>query len=332
LNDGRLASHKLALATTREGVRVPQASESAVWLGAFVALSAACAALLACALGSVFAALAQLPLWPRSNAARRTRPYWHAATLSAALAGVLAAGLGASESFTFATVAGAAAGAWLVRWRNFTRQAAPVALLASATGLSIVAFGVARYVSAGNQANLAMFERSELYAAVFAGALIFATSAVAFCKLRGLLPLRVTARPGHDAVNVLALLLCAWLGYGFVTEAAQPFGLAALLATSALASSIGVHVMLSRACSKKHLKQHMKRQAQHSHGASGGVTGGMAINWRDDALRSATVRGTVRAAAYRHGPRWHNNGIRQRSICVCAPRRLSIRASVGRHP
>ncbi|WP_027209584.1 NAD(P)(+) transhydrogenase (Re/Si-specific) subunit beta [Burkholderia sp. WSM2232] len=306
---------------------MPQASGSAVWLGAFVALSAACAALLACALGSVFAAQGQRPLWPRSGAARRERPSWHAAALAAGLAGVLATGLGASESLVFATVAGAAAGALLVRRRNFTRQAALVALLASGMGLSIVAVGVARYVSPGNQANLAMFERIELYAAVFVGALMFATSAVAFCKLRGLLPLRVTARCGHDAVNVLALLLCVWLGYGFVTEAAQPFGLAALLGMSALASSIGVHVMLSRAYSRAH-----KRRPRHSHGTNRGAAGGMAIAWRDDETRSATVPGMVRAAAYRHGPRWHNKGIRQRSICVCAPRRLSNRAAVGRHP
>jgi len=307
---------------------VPQASESAVWMGAFVALSAACAALLACALGSVFAARGRLPLWPRSTGARRPRPYWQAATLTAALAGVLAAGLGASENLVFATVVGAATGASLVRRRNPTRRAALVALLASGMGLAIVAVGVGRYVSPGNQTNLALFERIELYAAVFVGALIFATSAVAFCQLRGLLPLRATARPGHDAVNVLALLLCVWLGYGFVTEAAQPFGLAALLAMSALASSIGVHVMLSRA----YPKAHMKRQAQHLHGVSGGMAGGVALSWRDDARRSPTVRGMVRAAAYRHGPRWHNNGIRQRSICVCAPRRLSNRVAVGRHP
>ncbi|WP_025602485.1 NAD(P)(+) transhydrogenase (Re/Si-specific) subunit beta [Burkholderia sp. WSM2230] len=300
---------------------MPQASEGSVWLGLFVALTVACAALLACALGSVFAALAQLPVWPRASAAPQTRAYWHAAAPAAGFAGVFAAGLGASDGLVFATVAGAAAGAWLVRRRNLTRRPALVALLASGMGLSIVSVGVARYLWPGNQPNLAILERIELYAAVFVGALIFATSAVAFCKLRGVLPLRVTARPGHDAVNVLALLLCAWLGYGFATEAAQPFGLAALLAMSALASSIGVHVTLSRAYSKAHMKRHA-----HAHG----TRGRMAMKWGDDAPESAAVRGMVRAAAYRHGPRWHNNEIRQRSIHPCAARRLSKRLAVSR--
>ncbi|MDQ0624605.1 MAG: NAD(P)(+) transhydrogenase (Re/Si-specific) subunit beta [Paraburkholderia graminis] len=253
---------------------MPQASDSTVWLGMLVSLTAACAALLACALGPMLA------------------------------------------------------GASVVRRRNLTRRPALAALLASGMGLSVVSVGVARYLSPGNQANLAIPERIELYAAVFAGALIFAASAIAFCKLRGLLPLRVTARRGHDIVNAVALLLCGWLGYGFVTEAAQPFGLTALLAMSALASSIGVHVMMSREYSKKHAKTHAKTHAY-------GARADMPMKWREDAEEVSPMRGMVRAAAYRHGRRWHNsdsNGSRQRDIQACAARRLSNRSTVSRHP
>ena len=255
---------------------MPQASDSTVWLGMLVSLTAACAALLACALGSMLA------------------------------------------------------GASVVRRRNLTRRPALAALLASGMGLSVVSVGVARYLSPGNQANLAIPERIELYAAVFAGALIFAASAIAFCKLHGLLPLRVTARRGHDVVNAVALLLCGWLGYGFVTEAAQPFGLTALLAMSALASSIGVHVMMSREYSKKHAKTHAKTHAY-------GARADMPMKWREDAEEVSPMHGMVRAAAYRHGRRWHNsdsdsNGSRQRDIQACAARRLSNRSTVSRHP
>ena len=253
---------------------MPQASDSTVWLGMLVSLTAACAALLACALGPMLA------------------------------------------------------GASVVRRRNLTRRPALAALLASGMGLSVVSVGVARYLSPGNQANLAIPERIELYAAVFAGALIFATSAIAFCKLRGLLPLRATARRGHDIVNAVALLLCGWLGYGFVTEAAQPFGLTALLGMSALASSIGVHVMMSREYSKKHAKTHAKTHAY-------GARADMPMKWREDAEEVSPMRGMVRAAAYRHGRRWHNsdsNGSRQRDIQACAARRLSNRSTVSRHP
>jgi NAD(P) transhydrogenase subunit beta len=131
----------------------------------------------------------------------------------------------------------------LARGRDLTRRPGIVALLGSGMGLAVASIGVARYLSAAALDNT---ERIELFAAVLIGALIFATSAIAFCKLRGALQLEAVALPGHHVVNLFALLLCGWLGYSFVTEQAQPFGLAALLATGALAVAIGGHLMLSR--------------------------------------------------------------------------------------
>nr|WP_279635056.1 NAD(P)(+) transhydrogenase (Re/Si-specific) subunit beta [Paraburkholderia rhynchosiae] len=213
-----------------------------------------------------------------------------------------------------------AGGARLAQRRNVTRGPGLVALLASGMGLSIVSIGVGCYLSAlsslsaANRASLATLERVELYTAVFIGALIFATSAVAFCKLRGVLPVRAVVPPGHDIVTLAALLLCVWLGYGFVTEQTQPFGLAALLAMSALASSMGVHVMLSRECSKG-----------HAH------AGGIPMNRRNK-IEAEGVRdaGKVRAAAYRHRRRWHNSRNGQRLTQACAVRRLSNRSALTR--
>lgn len=91
-----------------------QASDSTVWLGMFVPLTATLAGLLACALGSVLAALGQLPLHglplrlrplPRmpihhsrsrscSNVASGSQPCWRAAALAATVSGVFAAGPG----------------------------------------------------------------------------------------------------------------------------------------------------------------------------------------------------------------------------------------------
>ena len=239
---------------------MPQASDSTVWLGMLVSLTAACAALLACALGPMLA------------------------------------------------------GASVVRRRNLTRRPALAALLASGMGLSVVSVGVGRYLSPGNQANLAIPERIELYAAVFAGALIFAASAIAFCKLHGLLPLRATARRGHDVVNAVALLLCGWLGYGFVTEQAQPFGFAALLAMSALACAMGVHLMTSREYSNDHASNH----GSHAHafaarrdGLIAGRSGLLArIEWRGGEEQAWAWReiapGRVRAAC-RHRRGWHDS-------------------------
>lgn len=339
-----------------------QASDSTVWLGMFVPLTATLAGLLACALGSVLAALGPLPLhglplMPRpsqrmsihysrsrscSDAAPGSQPCWRAAALAATVSGVFAAGLGAGVADICAAVAGAVAGAQFVRRRNLARRAARVALVASGMGLSIVVAGVARYLSPLSSLPSsieAIFERIELCTAVFAGALMFATSAIAFCKLRGVLPLRVTARRGHDIVNVAAFLLCGWLGYGFATEAVQPFGLAALLAISALASSIGVHAMLSREYSEYSEYSafcECPNVHAHAHAAGGVRSTAVAMDGRHDAqpedMREAWEVGMVRAAAYRRRRGWHNSGNGQSHTRAYAARRLPSRSSVSRQP
>ena len=188
-----------------------------------------------------------------------------------------------------------------------TRRPRLVALLGSGMGLAVMVGGFACYLSAAAQANV---ERIELCAAVFIGALVFATSAIAFCKLRGVLDLSKVARPGHGIVNVSALLLCGWLGYGFVTEQAQPFGLAALLAMSVLAAALGTHLMANRAYSNNagaHAfagRCHVLTLKRQRLLARIEWHGGEEQTW---ALRE-TAPGMVRAAAYRHRRDWRNTG------------------------
>ncbi len=190
-----------------------------------------------------------------------------------------------------------------------TRRPRLVALFGSAMGLAAMAGGFVRYLSAVAQADV---ERIELYAAVFIGALVFAASAIAFCKLRGTLDLSAAARPGHGIVNVSALLLCGWLGYGFVTEHAQPFGLAALLAMSALAVALGMHLTINRAYSNDR-DSHTRAFAGHCQGFALERHGLLArIEWHGDEEQAWVLRefapGTVRAAAYRHRRGWRGSG------------------------
>jgi NAD(P) transhydrogenase subunit beta len=222
---------------------MPQACGSAVWISVGLPLAVAMAAALVAVLTVALAAIGQRQFRWRSM----HRPYWCAGALSAVLVAMLAAGLGASVNVIDAAVAGTALGAWRARGCNLTRRPGLVALLGSGLGFAVVSVGVARYLSTAlSTAARANIERIELYAVVFIGALIFATSSIAFCKLRGTLRLDAVARPGHHIVNLFAMLLCGWLGYGFVTEQAQPVGLAALLAMSALAAAMGAHLMVSR--------------------------------------------------------------------------------------
>jgi len=218
------------------------------------------------------------------------------------------------------------------------RRPGLVALLGSAIGLAVMLGGFAGYLFAtrtatGTATSQANVERIELYAAVFIGALVFATSAIAFCKMRGTLDLSAAAHPGHGIVNVSALLLCGWLGYGFVTEQAPPFGLAALLAMSVLAAALGTHLMISH--------EYWKDRDSNTHAFAGHCRGlaferrGLLarIEWHGGeeqawALREITP-GMVRAAAYRHRRGWHCSGnmgaqrrgsVRQRSACRATSR------------
>ncbi|RKE39811.1 NAD(P) transhydrogenase beta subunit [Paraburkholderia sp. BL23I1N1] len=198
-----------------------------------------------------------------------------------------------------------------------TRRPGLVALLGSAMGLAVMLGGFACYFSVMAQASASVtaqanVERVELYAAVFIGALVFATSAIAFFKLRGALDLSVAARPGHGIVNVSALLLCGWLGYGFVTEQAQPFGLAALLAMSVLAAALGTHLMVTRGYSNER-DSHIHAFAGRCHGFALERHGLLArIEWHGGEEQTWALReiapGMIRAASHRHRRGWHNTG------------------------
>ncbi|MET3228104.1 UNVERIFIED_ORG: NAD(P) transhydrogenase subunit beta [Burkholderia sp. 1263] len=296
---------------------MPQPSDSAEWLD----MSCLLAAVLGILLGVALAALGQLPLAWRS----RRQPAWRAGALAAVQAALFAAGTGGGHSVMAAAVVGAAFGAWRVRKRDLTRRPLLVALAGIATGLAVMTGGFARYLFSAAQANAERIERIELYAAVFMGALIFAASAIAFCKLLGVLQASAAARPGHRIVNLFALLLCGWLGYGFVTEQAQPFGFAALLAMSALACAMGVHLMTSREYSNDHASNH----GSHAHafaarrdGLIAGQSGLLArIEWRGGEEQAWAWReiapGRVRAAS-RHRRGWHDsrNLDRQKRRCV----------------
>jgi H+-translocating NAD(P) transhydrogenase subunit beta len=116
----------------------------------------------------------------------------------------------------------------------------------SAVGLAALIAAFVRFFS-GAASDSA--ERMGMYVAVFAGALLLATSALAFFRLRhavrAAVQAHVAACPGCAVVDLVALLLCGWLGYGFVTEAAPMLGLALLLAAGGLAAALGAHLAVT---------------------------------------------------------------------------------------
>jgi H+-translocating NAD(P) transhydrogenase subunit beta len=137
-------------------------------------------------------------------------------------------------------VVGATIGIRMVRRRELLRRPGFLTLLGSGVGLVVIGAGFARYLFSAMPAGI---ERVESCVAVFIGGLVFASSVIAFFKLRGAISDHSAALPGYRIVDVVALLLYAWLGYAFVTEDTQNFGVAALLAMSVLAAALGAHLM-----------------------------------------------------------------------------------------
>ncbi|SIT45348.1 NAD(P) transhydrogenase beta subunit [Paraburkholderia ribeironis] len=290
-----------------------QTSDSTAWMGMFFALAVGFAVALVSALTVAFAALGRRQLQRRSM----PRRYSHAGALAAVLAGLLAACMGESGDVVGASMVGAIVGAWLVRGCELARRPRVVALLGSGMGLVAMSGGVARYLStaaSSNAEHIGLYVG--LYLAVFIGALVFAACAIVFCQLCGALQFKPVAGPGHRVVNLSAILLCGWLGYGFVTGQAQPFGLAALLSMSALACAMGVHLMVSREYSichaaichgvschgDAHIRTHL---AISRRGLLARIEwhGGEEQTW---ALRDAAP-GTVRTATDRYRRGWHNS-------------------------
>jgi NAD(P) transhydrogenase subunit beta len=117
-------------------------------------------------------------------------------------------------------------------------------------GLVSLAGAFARYFSSASVlAAKDSGERIALYVAVFAGALLLAASAFALFRMRKTMRDAVHAHvntcPGCAIVDLTALLLCIWLGYGFVTEAAPALGLSVLLAAAGLAAALGAHLAIT---------------------------------------------------------------------------------------
>lgn len=222
---------------------MPDVAGDAVWLGGSF--------LLAVMLAAVLVGVAQLtmmsrPLDTMGNAvgnAGGSGP-WREMLVTATLTALLAAGTGAAAQVIAAAIAGAVLGTRLVRRRDLTRRPRLMALLGGAVGCAAICTGFARFLASTVYADI---ERVELYVAVFIGASIFAASAVAWFRLRGVLDVRAAVHPGAGVVNLTAFVLCIWLGYGFVTEHALRFGVAVLLAMSVLAAALGAHVTMNAA-------------------------------------------------------------------------------------
>ncbi|WP_321926057.1 hypothetical protein [Paraburkholderia guartelaensis] len=209
-------------------------------------------------LGCAFAQLAALaPVRARRSraaprcAGRAGAPHKHRLAFAISFAllltvppGVIAAGGMHAADATVAVEAGVLAGLCLAGRRDLTRRARTAALLGGVSGASVL---IGAFVGYLLQPERGAGERVALFVAAATGALLIGGALSLFSRgaqARGAVRRRVPFGRGDRVMHVIALLLGAALGYGFLSARASPdFELSVLVAASVLCAALGARLM-----------------------------------------------------------------------------------------
>jgi NAD(P) transhydrogenase subunit beta len=156
--------------------------------------------------------------------------------------------VGAIGVLAAALVVGGGIGSVLARRVEMTGMPELVAILHSFVGLAAVLVGFASYLSPSASAMHAGVERTvhlvEIGVGIAVGALTLTGSIVAWAKLRGSLSGKPVLIPGRHVLNA-ALAIAVFALCAPVVMAHGAAGLPYLLAISALAGVLGVHLVLA---------------------------------------------------------------------------------------
>jgi H+-translocating NAD(P) transhydrogenase subunit beta len=167
-----------------------------------------------------------------------------------------------------AIAVGGGAGAVLARRVEMTGMPELVAVLHSFVGLAAVLVGISSYLSphadpaaaslpgehashllttaASSEAAAARaVHLVEIWIGVAVGALTFTGSVVAWAKLRGTLSGKPLLLPGRHVLNAAIALAIAGLAVPFLQSAVPAAGMPWLLAMTALASLLGIHLVMA---------------------------------------------------------------------------------------
>ncbi|WP_432260813.1 Re/Si-specific NAD(P)(+) transhydrogenase subunit beta [Cupriavidus sp. TMH.W2] len=145
-----------------------------------------------------------------------------------------------------AMLVGGLAGAMLAKRVEMTQMPQLVAVLHSFVGLAAVLVGYANYLDVHvlTGAEKAIHE-VETYLGILIGAVTFTGSIIAFLKLQGTMGGKPMLLPGRHALNAIALLVCVWLGYAFLSAPDAQQGLVPLAAMTVIALLVGAHLVLA---------------------------------------------------------------------------------------
>ncbi len=158
------------------------------------------------------------------------------------LGGAGAVGAAGAAWLGAAVGAGALVGAVVASRVAMTSMPELVAILHSFVGAAAVLVGIASYLEPAHEAGAV--QEGEVIAGVFIGAITFTGSVVAFGKLRGSFGSRPLLFPARHLINASMVAACLGLG-ALVLRAPPPEAITALLAITAIASVLGVHLVVA---------------------------------------------------------------------------------------
>ncbi|MFN6569568.1 NAD(P) transhydrogenase subunit beta [Nostoc minutum NIES-26] len=121
-----------------------------------------------------------------------------------------------------------------------------VAILHSFVGIAAVLVGIANYLQESRSLTPVEFtiHQIEIFVGVFIGAVTFTGSIIAFGKLRGFISSKPLLLQGRHLLNLGMIAASLWLGIEFLTTA-HLTGLQSLLAMFAIASVLGIHLVMA---------------------------------------------------------------------------------------
>jgi len=141
---------------------------------------------------------------------------------------------------------GAVIGALMALRVAMTSMPQLVAALHSFVGAAAVLVGFASYLDPGHQFTgvTASIHEVEVFVGVFIGAITFTGSVVAFGKLQGVIRSKPLTLPARHWLNLAIVGASLFLGARFL-GVASPLGLVDLAVMAALASVLGVHLVMA---------------------------------------------------------------------------------------
>jgi NAD(P) transhydrogenase subunit beta len=148
---------------------------------------------------------------------------------------------------TGALLIGGAIGAVLAARVEMTSMPQLVAILHSFVGAAAVLVGIATamnhtQVLGGVEARI---HEIEIFLGVFVGAVTFTGSVIAYAKLQGLIGSKPLLLPGRHVINLIAILASLYLGSWFVFHGNYFAPVWPLLAVTAIACLLGIHLVMA---------------------------------------------------------------------------------------